>query len=552
MSINRRRAAAGGLAMAMAMTAAACSSDTEGSEPGGPVTLSVFTMEGADQDLETNLFTEHLREDLGVEFDFQLTTYDGTAAAEARQISLASGDLPDVYMLVSWVDQFSQNELLNLSSQGVLIPLNDLIAEHAPNLQQAFEDHPDYEALATAPDGNIYGLPQWNDCFHCSYQAKLWMNSDWLDAVGMDMPTTTEEMREVLNAFLTEDPNGNGEADEIPLSGAVGIADVVPFFMNAFAYDPLGGESSTLSLALDGDQVVSQAVQPEWREGLEYLAALYEDGVIDQGAFTQNVEALQAKGNNADDALLGSCTAMHPAVCLALTDEEPRHTAYEAVPPLVGPDGAQHATYNFPSTPGAMFAITASATEAEQVAAIQMLDVLYSFEGHALGQFGPEGVAWRLPEEGDIALDETLEPTLARLPADPDDPASTNGAWGSNAQLYSPAEWRNTEVQPEDPYLAAGYERRLFEATELYAGHEPTDQIFPFWNVWVDGSMSSELAALQTNIESYIEQSTGEFVTGQRDITDDGEWAEYVDGLDALGLPRYLEIYQQAHEASGA
>ncbi|WP_420112880.1 ABC transporter substrate-binding protein [Pseudactinotalea sp.] len=551
--ITRRRTATAVLAAASLLAVAACSGGQDDqSDPEGPTTLTIFTMENTDQDLDTNRFTEYVREELGIELEFQTTTYDGTAAGEARQISLASGDLPDVYALVSWVNQFSQTELLNLGSQGVLQPLNDLIAEHAPNISQAFADHPELEALATAPDGNIYGLPQWNDCFHCTYQAKLWLNTEWLDTLGLEMPTTTEEMREVLEAFVTQDPNGNGQADEIGIGGAVQIADVIPYFMNAFAYDPLGGETTTLSLALDGDQVVTQATTEEWREGLEYIAGLYADGLIDQSSFTQNAEALQAKGNNADAPLLGGCTALHPAICVELSDENTRHTAYDAVPPLTGPNGAQYTTYNFPSTPGAMWAITATASEAEQIAAIMLADLLYTVEGRNLGQFGLEDVAWRLPEADEVALDPELEPIVALIPADADNPDSVNGAWGSSAQLYAPAEWRNAEVQPEDPYLVSGYERRLFEATQLYADHVPQDMVFPYWRVWVDGSLSGELATLQTNISSYIDQTNVEFITGQRDITDDAAWDAYVQGFEGLGLSRYVEIYQTSYDASAA
>lgn len=541
---------AGTTALALISAAACTGGSDDDPDPDDGVTLTVFAQQGPGMDLSTNSFTEVLRKEFDIDFDFQTTPYDSTAAAEARQISLASGDLPDVYSLIPWVDQFQQTELLNLADQGVLIPLNDLIAEHAPNIVQAFEDHPEYEAFTTAPDGNIYGLPQWNDCFHCSYQAKLWMNTDWLDTLGLEMPTTTDEMRTVLNAFLTQDPNGNGEADEIPVSGSVGLNRIMPYFMNAFIYDPLGGESTTLSLALDGDEVVSQATQDGWRDGLEYLTTLYADGVIDPGAFSQNTDALQAKGDNAEVALLGSGTALHPANFVTIEDEIGRHAQYDPVPPLVGPDGTQFTTFNFPSAPGAMYTITASATDEEQIAAIQVADFLFTQEGQLLGQFGTEGIGWVPAEEGDIALDTELDPLFTALQVDTEDPASANGMWGPSGQLYSPPEFRNTQVQPMDIYHSSGYERRLFDATQLYVGHEPTDQIFPYWNVWVSLESSSELATLQTNVESYIEQSSLEFITGQRDITDDGAWASYLDGFQGLGLDRYLEIYQTAYEES--
>ncbi len=78
-----------------------------------------------------------------------------------------------------------------------------------------------YKDLITAPDGNIYALPQVNECYHCMYQQRMWIYKPWLDKLGLKMPTTTDEFYEVLKAFKTKDPNGNGKADEIPLSGSI-------------------------------------------------------------------------------------------------------------------------------------------------------------------------------------------------------------------------------------------------------------------------------------------------------------------------------------------
>jgi putative aldouronate transport system substrate-binding protein len=71
----------------------------------------------------------------------------------------------------------------------------------------------------TTPDGNIYVLPGLDGCWHCYWPTKSWINEDWLAAVNMDMPTTTEEYEKVLLAFKNDDPNGNGKPDEIPFSG---------------------------------------------------------------------------------------------------------------------------------------------------------------------------------------------------------------------------------------------------------------------------------------------------------------------------------------------
>ena len=53
-----------------------------------------------------------------IQFEWQTTPCDGNSAKEKRQIALASGDYPDLFMLIPWIDQFSQLDLLQLWAAG--------------------------------------------------------------------------------------------------------------------------------------------------------------------------------------------------------------------------------------------------------------------------------------------------------------------------------------------------------------------------------------------------------------------------------------------------
>src|SRR5690606_8565908 len=120
----------------------------------------------------------------------------------------------------------------------VLLPLNDLIDQYGSEIKRAFEDDPDLKAAITAPDGNIYALPHVNDCFHCWYSQKAWINKAWLDKLGLEIPTTTDDFYNVLKAFKKQDRIGKGNDDEFPYSGAYGTWHGVLsyFIMNAFIY----------------------------------------------------------------------------------------------------------------------------------------------------------------------------------------------------------------------------------------------------------------------------------------------------------------------------
>ncbi len=535
-----------GLSLAACLTLAgiACTPNQpeQQEEVGGTADISVFSPQLADSNLAANPFTKAMEKKFDIKFSWQTTTYDAGPAAEKRQIALASGDYPDLFLLIPWVDQFKSAELLKLGQQGVALPLNDLIAEHAPNIQNALDTLPDFKAMSVAPDGNIYGLPQWVDCYHCSYQAKLWMNSAWLKKLGLNQPTTTEEMRETLRAFKTKDPNGNGKADEVPISASLQDA-LIPYFMNSFIYDPQGTSGNNRgTLVLNNGRVDDQANKDGWREGLRYIKSLYDEGLIDKGAFTQNGEALLRIGDNAGAPILGSVTVLHLAQAVSLDQKDERDKDYDAVPPVTGPTGLAHAAYNFPSAPGATFVLTNKATKTDQVAAIKLLDYIFTTEGHLEGHIGKKGVAWVDPGPKDKALDPNLKPLFKQT-----DTEEETG-WGAIAQYNNTKEFRDALAVPEDIYDSAGFERRLWQATNLYAGKEDAAAIFPYWGVWVDPADASEMATLQTNIENYVAQNSLQFITGSKNL--DTDWDAYVQGFQGLGLPRYLELLQAAYDKS--
>ena len=98
------------------------------------------------------------------------------------------------------------------------LPLDDLIDQYMPNLKAAFEADPDFRNICLAADGKIYTLPKNLPC-RPNVGLQFFLNRDWLDRLGLEMPDTLDELTEVLRAFKNEDANGNGDPnDEIPVS----------------------------------------------------------------------------------------------------------------------------------------------------------------------------------------------------------------------------------------------------------------------------------------------------------------------------------------------
>lgn len=507
--------------------------DAEGAST--PLEISVFAQQEMGIDLETNSFTKLMEDKFNVKFNWEINSGEG--AKEQRQISLAGGDYPDAYWLTAYIDQFPQADLLKYGKQGVILPLNELIDQYAPNIKAAMERNPALKALNTAPDGQIYGLGAYTECFHCSYPNKMWINKKWLAELRLGLPKTTGEFKQVLEAFKNNDPNGNGIPDEVALSGSTedfGVR-IVPYLMNGFIY-----HDDSSYLRMSAGKVDTVVNKQEWREGLAYIKSLYDKGLIDPGAFTQNAEAFKRIGDNADEVLLGTAAGMHPDIFV-----DARTADYAPLPPLEGPY-ASYATHDGSGvSPGAKFAITNKASKEKQIALIRMVDYMYTPDGQTISQSGIEGTGWRKPKAGEIALGEGVEPKYAAIPNEEGSYGSNSG-WSGMAHFYMPREYRDSWVASKDIYADTGYERRLYEATQLYKGHEPAE-LFPFWAVWIAPEEADEAGMLQTNLKNYIDQSTLQFITGNLDLNKD--WDSYVQGLRHLQIDRYMEIMQRAYES---
>ena len=157
-------------------------------------------------------FFQRLEQETGVHIEWNMSSEDGW---KEKKGLLFAGELPDAFYgqgILSDVD------VIKYGNQGMLIPLNDLIDKHAPNVKKLLEENPEYKKQLTAPDGNIYSLPSLTELSPVTHD-KLFINKNWLDQLGMKVPETLDEFKETLQAFRDNDLNGDGTTeDQIPFT----------------------------------------------------------------------------------------------------------------------------------------------------------------------------------------------------------------------------------------------------------------------------------------------------------------------------------------------
>lgn len=490
------------------------------------VTLKVFVASDPNiEDLKTNLMTQEYEDMTNVHIEWIEVS---SADVEQRKNLLLSTnqDLPDIFLGAN----ISPPQQAQYGSQGVLLPLNDVLARQSVHINAMFEKEDNLRESITAPDGNIYSLPSVVKNYQGIFAQKLWINKTWLEKLKLDMPTTTEEYYNVLKAFKTQDPNGNNKADEIPLTGAHNGArtEIYGYFMNAFIQfqsfneGPFILKDGKVSIAVD---------QPEYREGLRYLRKLHDEGLLDPGAITQDSAQLKQLAANKDAQLLGSVTAQ--AMTGFMVGGSPMMKDFTSVPPLKGPGGVQTTGY-FPFNQNiGKFAIASSSKYPD--VALRWIDWFFSQDGLMRSVYGRKDIEWRDATPDEKGFDGT-QGNFFRIFAFG---KTQNVHWNSIIPRYSPLEFTNkTVANPEDQATIL-----YNETAEKYAPYQPKEVMPP---VFMTAEESEEYLAIHASMKEYMVQSAARFVIGDLDI--DKDWDSYLEQLNKIGLKRYIELNQQAYD----
>ncbi|NQX58726.1 extracellular solute-binding protein [Paenibacillus qinlingensis] len=474
------------------------------------------------ENFATNEFTKWLEEKTNIHLEWEV-------ASDPKQklnISLASGDYPDVYLGFN-IDQI---QLTLYGKDGVFIPLNKLIDKYGVESKKMFTALPYTKELSTSPDGNIYGLPSVNECFHCTQPTKLWINQKWLNAVGMKMPTTTDEFYQVLKAFKEKDPNGNKKADEIPFIGA----NIANSYIDTFLLQAFIDSDRNMQFMKDG-KINAAFTQPEYKEGLKYINKLFKEGLVDPQSLTQDRNQLRKLGENPDNVILGVVAAQHPTIFNTL--EGTRWLDYVAVPPLKGPNGVQASKYIPQSITSGSFVITNKAKNPE--IAMRLADFLYSEEATNRAILGRPDMEWKVAAPNEIGING--KPAKYTLIGNTS-PGAKNATWGQVGPSLRTNEWRLAQTaDPKNPLEDILYKETLTK----YEPYKPDPKkMIPALNF--TNEQTDEIANISKTIDDYRKESTARMIIGDLDI--DKKWDEYLKNLDNMKLPRYLQIYQQAFD----
>ena len=510
-----------------------------------PITLTVmFPSQTAIPDIAENSFTKEYEELTGIHIEWQEVPSD--SLADRVNISLSSGDMPDIYL--SCGVSLSQQQAYG--PQGAFVPLNDYIEQYGEVFQKIEENVPGVADTLTMGDGNIYALPYIEKCVHCEGSSKLWINTKWLDALDMEPPTTVDEFEDMLRRFKEEDPNGNGEADEIPLltyEGGWHSNAMSGWLTNPFVYT----SPDNNYVYLDGDEIKLSYMQDGWKEAMSWLNKLYEEGLYyDQSLVINYDQARQLCAADGTTEDVGCFTGGTPDLPGA---DVSQWGPYVALAPIEGPNGRVATWMPYSQITPTVFVIT-SACE-NPAAAFRWGVEQYNKDINYRKTFGVEGENWKYvtPGEDDVPADAADFNT-----GDPAEiaPFIDGVGWGDE-QDYC---WRGlglrcdtgdykdlryAQVQSGD--YDTNMEHRLsVDTQEQMEPYYPDMEICVPTLVYTE-EQSATLANTESVVISYVEEMAAAFITGTSNP--EADWDAYLNELSVKGVDQLLEIYQAGYDA---
>lgn len=502
---------------------------------------------------QENYVTDWIEEKTNIHLDF-VHDLDGEDAKTKLNLLMTDPEsIPDILLATRW----SKSEVQSYGQQGLVMPLNDLLKD-APNWNKLNELCPARKADLTMPDGNVYTYGDVNECFHLVHENRMWIYKPWVDKLnGGKMPETTEELYEFLQKVKTQDPNGNGIADEIPMTGYIGgwASDPTVWMINSFVQclNPLSDTEIVVGsgLTVNNGKIEYAVMKDEYREALRYINRLYKEGLLDNQTFTQDLTQFLSALNNEETNLVG----LHPGGALQadgdnhLAKKPGRWQDWEILEPVAGPEGVRLATRGITDYFAACVGSISANCKYPEIA-VALFDFLATEEGTNVQSFGPEGVGWEWTTEGTSLAGGTPSYQQLTIPEDYD--WLGNGfardyeyiAWGSDASIKAnTAEYRG-ELRISEPDYDMEY--LLQESAEKYDKYTPAaDTLVP--NLVFEGQDAQTISEGSLTIGGYVNQATVQFITGALDV--DKDWDTYLQKLENMGVQNFLEIYQDYYDA---
>lgn len=438
-----------------------------------------------------------------------------TWSNDALMNSLAADDIPDA-IVMPW--NFSKDKVYQYGQAGDFLDFSKHL-DKMPNLCALIKEYPEILEVCTYPDGAMYSLPKvgWSNTYQSNI---LYIRTDILEELNWDhAPATTDELLQ----FVKDAQAKYADNPEFVAFQPQSSTYMKWTGMNTIsaALFPSFGELVQTELTVNSEgEIVLGASTEQYRYYLEFMNELWESG-----AFATEIYTSQSTGNQA--IIKGGNCAVSMGTYAPATYFSDGKAHIEVLEPLTS---QYSATKQWMKVPDVSYRGCVASAKCEDLdTLLAWLDSFYAPYDNPLDK---EGTVYGYSiAKGKLGVNWTRD--------------DENQEWSSAAKFTN--------------YYDALYSDEVGLYTPLSSlslkGSETVEKVLPYakdtsrLNILVLSEDDQDTYAdIWTDMESYISQMHGKFITGTEDI--ETGWDNYLNQLNKMGLPEVIEIYQNAYDAS--
>lgn len=466
---------------------------------------------------------QKIQEETGITIDFKVQTNEDNYLP-----MMTAATYPDIVTAKNM--EMYPGRLDQLYLDEVSVALDDYIDEYMPNFKSILQNYPTIAKDLQISNGKytfastLYDIDNEEDRMATSVYG-LAIREDWLDSVGMDVPTNMKEWFDVLMAFKTMDPNSNGTPDEEPICMA---SSGWKYFLGAYSIgdDPILDENGKVFYGYATEQ---------YKDYLQEMNKWYNEGLIfnwfkkatlldREQKVTQNLAgAWKADADHFDEDDPGSYISV-----LRSTVPEAK---FAACPWPETADGKLWCYSNIASFHRDTTIVTTNCTNKE--AACWLIDAMYSEEGSTLLSWGIEGESY------------TVENGVKKMVDGMDDDVEYYDTTIKQRYTYAdPTTIGFPKFKTFASCVLSTKSEGYVEACKVWAQGD-TSYRMPY-AAQLNDEQSKKVEEVTEGMKSYISEKRQDFITGKEPLTN---YDTYLEQLRLKGSEEYEKIWQECYDA---
>lgn len=465
-------------------------------------------------------FAQYLYEATGIKVEYLHPTVG--SEAEAFNLILASGDMPDI-IEADWLSTTYYPAGMDAAiSNGLAEPLNNH-PDWVPNYMATLAGNETWNKMAMTDKGQYPGFRFIRGDKGLQVYAGMVIRQDWLDKLGMEVPTTIDQWTEMLRAFR----------DELGATAPMITRNAIPDILDTNAFvGAYGVVNSNAGFYVQDGRVKYGRMEEGYKQALELLASWYEEGLLNQDFITDDSNTKSARVLNGEGGAFYGLTGSGIGVFMN-SAAQAGNTEFNLVAapyPVLNEGDYPEFGHNDNPLNNTIAVVNPKGQNLE--AAIRFLDFGYGEAGTALFNYGKEGESFNWVDGYPTYTDAVLKP-------------EGGISIGNAIARHARSSYGGPFVQGL-PYIEQYLQLQIQrDALKAWGATNMMEHTMPA--VSVSEADSAEYNKIIAEVNTFVSEYVSLAINGTYDL--ENFQTEYVDVLKDIGIERALEIQQKAYEA---